>query len=119
MKSYTMIICWKLFSLLMLSFSLATTQHLNAQNSIIPFDTAIIAIDGVMQPEEWAIAQKIYIRTSSKDSIQIRMKHDGSAFYFAFSGKLGSANMSFPEILFDPRLQRTSKWIRGQWWFHI
>jgi len=42
-----------------------------------------------------------------------------AAIYFAFNGKLESANALFPEVLFDPQLARGSSWINGQWWFHV
>ena len=99
--------------------SLALGQIVQAQAQIIPFDASAMTIDGAMQPAEWATASKTYIGVSATDSVQVLMKHDGIAFYFAFTGKLESANMLFPEILFDPQLQRTTSWINGQWWFHV
>lgn len=103
------------FTLLLLLFIVNT----NAQHIEFPLDTNVVTIDGVMNPSEWDKAETIMIGVNTADDVQVKFKHDNTAMYFAFSGKLESANALFPEVLMDPMNVGGSSWSVGQWWFHV
>lgn len=90
-----------------------------AQGITIPYDTAPVTVDGRMSTNEWNKAASVAIIVSGTDSVQVYYKHDMAAMYFAFTGKLESANALFPEVLFDPQLAKGNSWVNGQWWFHV
>lgn len=92
---------------------------LTAQPIEFPLDTNIVTIDGVLNNSEWQNAETIMIGVNTTDNVQVMFKHDNTAIYFAFSGKLESANALFPEVLIDPQNVGGSSWSVGQWWFHV
>jgi hypothetical protein len=104
---------------LLAAIALVNYLPVKAQNITIPYDAQAATMDGVMANGEWTKASRIAIATSGNDSVSVYYKHDLSNMYFAFTGKLESANALFPEILFDPQLTRTHSWENGQWWFHV
>lgn len=90
-----------------------------AQTLEFPLDTNMVTVDGIMQPSEWSNAETVMIGVNTVDNIQVMYKHDNTAMHFAFTGKLESANMLFPEVLIDPQNIGGSSWSIGQWWFHV
>lgn len=105
--------------LLSLSIVLLSLNVHTARAVIIPYDIAPVTIDGVWNHSEWHNADRIAIPVSATDSVVVHMKHDMTAMYFVFTGKLESANALFPEILFDPQEAKGSAWTGGQWWMHV
>jgi hypothetical protein len=101
---------------LMLSMNCISAR---SQPILFPFSASPVTLDGTLSPGEWTGAGSSAIYVNSTDSVTIRYKHDGTAMYFAFTGKLESAGTLFPEIVFDPQLQSSSSWVGGQWWFHV
>ncbi len=92
----------------------ATAQHI-----VFPLDNTQVSIDGALQNAEWEYARKAVIPTNVPDSITVLYKHDNTAMYFAFAGKLESANALFPEILMDAANAGGASWSNGQWWLHV
>jgi len=103
----------------MLLVALAGTSSIKAQILSIPYDATAVTVDGTLQAVEWQVAQKVFIRTTVSDSIEVRLKHDMANLHIAFIGNLESANALFPEVLIDPHLTRSNAWMPGQWWFHV
>lgn len=102
---------------LFITFALTTT--ISAQPIIFPLDTNAVTIDGILNLSEWQYAETATIVVNSTDNVEVKYKHDGTAMYFAFSGKLESANVLFPEILTDAQNLGGSYWSPGQWWLHV
>ncbi len=92
----------------------ATAQHI-----VFPLDTNPVSIDGTLQHAEWQHAHKAVIPVNTSDSVSVLYKHDNTAMYFAFTGKLESANALFPEILTDAANVGGTSWGNGQWWLHV
>lgn len=92
-------------------------EPLLAQEIVIPYDTTTTRIDGVMSPGEWTTAIKIVFH-ADKD-VNVYVKHDSTALYFAFSGKLETHHHLYPEVLIDPAFRHTDTWAKGMWWFHV
>lgn len=92
----------------------ATAQHI-----VFPLDNSLVSIDGILQNAEWQHAHKALIQVNTSDSITVLYKHDNTAMYFAFTGKLESANALFPEILTDAANAGGASWSNGQWWLHV
>lgn len=92
----------------------ATAQHI-----VFPLDSSPVSIDGTMQNAEWQHAHKAVIPVNTSDSVSVLYKHDNTAMYFAFAGKLESANALFPEILTDAANAGGASWSNGQWWLHV
>lgn len=90
-----------------------------AQHIEFPLDMGAVTIDGVLQQPEWQNAKKATIGVNATDSVQVLYKHDNSAMYFAFTGKLESATALFPEVLTDGEHKGGANWVSGQWWFHV
>lgn len=90
-----------------------------AQHIQFPLDTNTVTIDGNITTTEWQGAETILINVNTAETISVMFKHDNSAMYFAFSGKLESANSLFPEVLIDPQNKGGNNWTNGQWWFHV
>lgn len=93
--------------------------NLCAQAIHFPLDAAPVTIDGVMNTSEWTNANSIGIPVSATDTVRVKFKHDGMAMYFAFYGKLQTANALFPEVLTDGANVGGSSWVAGQWWLHV
>lgn len=91
----------------------------SAQHIEFPLDTNSVTIDGDITAAEWQNAETILINVNTAETVSVMFKHDGNAMYFAFSGKLESANSLFPEVLADPKNTGGSAWSNGQWWFHV
>lgn len=91
----------------------------SAQGITIPYNTAPVTIDGIMNVNEWDKTGRVAIPVSATDSVNVYYKHDMTALYFAFTGKLESANALFPEVLIDPQHAKGNAWTNGQWWFHV
>lgn len=91
----------------------------SAQSIEFPLDTNAVTIDGVMSASEWDAAETIQINVNTTDKVGVKFKHDNTAMYFAFYGKLESANALFPEVLIDPQNIGGNSWSVGQWWFHV
>jgi hypothetical protein len=106
-------------SLLLLGATMLYSSIIYAQGITIPYDAATVTVDGIMNTNEWAKAARTAIPVSATDSVNVYYKNDGTALYFAYTGKLESANALFPEILIDPQLAKGSLWTNGQWWFHV
>ncbi len=90
-----------------------------AQVYTIPYNNAVVTTDGIINATEWGNAAKNTIPVSATDSVTVWYKHDYNALYFAFAGKLESANTLFPEVLLDPQFVKGASWASGQWWFHV
>lgn len=99
--------------------SLLLTTALHAQVIDFPLDTNMVSVDGVLATDEWKNAASLMIGVNATDSVRVLYKHDNTAMYFAFSGKLESANALFPELLMDAQNKNGSSWSAGQWWFHV
>jgi len=99
--------------LILLTIS-STAQHIE-----FPLDTNKVTVDGVLQASEWANAQTVMIGINTADNVQVMFKHDGTAMYLAYSGKLESANSLFPEVLTDAGNLGGNAWVSGQWWLHV
>src|SRR5690606_27195184 len=99
--------------------ALCLAGNVQAQSVTIPYDMATVNADGVLDMNEWQNATQIAIHINTNDSVTVRMKHDMAAMYFAFTGKLESANALFPEVMFDPQEIKGNNWVNGQWWFHV
>lgn len=95
------------------------SQYVTAQHIQFPLDTNTVSIDGVIQSSEWSNAATVMIGINTVDNVQVMYKHDNNAMYFAFTGKLESANALFPELLIDPLNIEGTAWVNGQWWFHV
>lgn len=98
---------------------IGATSSLQAQHIEFPLDTNTVTIDGVMNASEWQNAETILINVNTAETVQVMFKHDNNAMYFAYSGKLESANALFPEVLLDPQNIGGNSWSNGQWWFHV
>ncbi len=90
-----------------------------AQYIVFPLDNSPVSIDGTLQNAEWQHAHRAVIPVNASDSVSVRYKHDNTAMYFAFTGKLESANALFPEILTDAANVGGASWSNGQWWLHV
>ncbi len=99
--------------------SLLLPLNAKSQHVVFPLDTNTVTIDGVLQPLEWGNAETIMINVNTADNVQVMFKHDGNAMYFAYTGKLESANALFPEVLTDAAHMGGSSWVNGQWWLHV
>lgn len=99
--------------------SILLASPLFAQHLHFPLDASPVTIDGVMNASEWANANSIVIPVNGTDNVQVKFKHDNTAMYFAFYGKLESANALFPEVLTDAANAGGSAWQAGQWWLHV
>lgn len=77
-----------------------------------------IQIDGQLNEQSWAFADPVWI-VNGGDSIKVRTLYNNTNLYFAFTGKLESANALFPEILIDADNQRAATWQTNDWWFHV
>ncbi len=77
-----------------------------------------IQIDGLLNEQSWAFADQVWI-VNGNDSIKVRSLYNNANLYFAFTGKLESANVLFPEILIDADNQRATTWQTNDWWFHV
>lgn len=103
--------------LLFISIIFITTAK--AQLLIFPLDTNAVTVNGRIATPEWRNANSIMIPVNSSDSVRVMFKHDGTAMYFAFTGKLESAPGLFPEVLTDAQNVSGTSWTSGQWWFHV
>jgi hypothetical protein len=90
-----------------------------SQVLVFPYDTSTVNVDGVISPAEWQYAAMARIPANGTDTVTVFFKHDTNGMFFAFIGKLESANALFPEVLVDPQHLRTNTWVPGQWWFHV
>lgn len=91
----------------------------NAQTLIIPLDTNSVTIDGSLNVSEWQYARASTIKVNAIDSITVYCKYYQGSIYFAFTGKLESANSLFPEVLLDVKNKGGATWVNDQWWLHV
>lgn len=76
-----------------------------------------IRVDGLLSPGEWADADSVLVETWSPDPTVVRLKHDGEALLFAFSG-VDPARPLVPEVLIAVAGLDDSSWTSDHWWFH-
>lgn len=101
---------------LLMQSSLYAQHHWLAKPLSVSEDS--IVIDGVLSEQSWKAADEVLI-TNANDTIRVKVLHHPTYLYFAFSGKLESANALFPEILIDADNQRSTSWQSNDWWFHV
>lgn len=77
-----------------------------------------ITVDGKLSPGEWSDAASMSIDVAPGWRVRVLFKHDASNLYFAFTHLTRGKDMRFPELLFDPREQRSDAWQPGEWWLH-
>lgn len=109
----------QLCSLFISASLLFSTGGFAQQHIAFPYDTAPVTVDGILTASEWNNAKSIMIPVNTTDNIEVKFKHDNTAMYFAFSGKLESAQALFPEILTDAANAGGTAWKSGQWWLHV
>lgn len=93
-------------------------QQSAAAPSVIPSGSEVV-IDGKMDRGEWddALPHRI---TSSGRTILFRIKHDAASLLIGVELKnSGSGPVRFPEILIDPRNDKSYLWQQDDWWFHV
>lgn len=84
---------------------------------IIPAGRSI-TVDGKFAPGEWSDAASMSMEVAPGWRVRVLFKHDAANLYFAFIHLTHGNEMRFPELLFDPREQRSDSWQSGQWWLH-
>ncbi len=109
---------YKIITLTFLSFLLSPSLKAQWTAKPLSFTEDSIQIDGQLNEQSWAFADPVWIVNGS-DSIKIRTLYNNANLYFAFTGKLESANALFPEILIDADNQRAATWQTNDWWFHV
>jgi Secretion system C-terminal sorting domain len=98
---------------------LLSISSAKAQNTIsIPFGDSV-SIDGTMISDEWSDSDSLDITFLTTKSVRVYYKHDGQNFLACYKGNLESANVRFPEILFDIAFDRSSIFQSDDWWFHV
>ncbi|MBZ0097528.1 MAG: T9SS type A sorting domain-containing protein [Taibaiella sp.] len=95
------------------------TLPVAGQHIVFPLDNNPVTVDGVLHAAEWQYAETASIAVTGMDYVTVMYKHDNTAMYFAFTGKLESANMLFPEIVTDAANLGGATWTSGQWWLHV
>jgi hypothetical protein len=77
------------------------------------------AIDGRVQEAEWQDASSAVFHVEGL-KVTAFYKHDGNALLvgYLYSGNEAGA-LVFPELLIDPRLDRSPTWLPDDWWFHV
>jgi hypothetical protein len=101
------------------AFTILISCHAWGQVIIFPFNKTPVTIDGTINQSEWQNANSVKIAVNTSDTVLVQFQHDSTNMYFAFSGKLESANALFPEVLFDADHLHGANWVNGQWWFHV
>jgi hypothetical protein len=84
---------------------------------IVPVGRSI-TVDGKLAPGEWSDAASMSIEVSPGWRVRLLFKHDAANLYFAFIHLVRGKEMRFPELLLDPRQQRSDSWQPGEWWLH-
>lgn len=102
---------------LVLVFDLVVLSGVRAEEMLPHGPT--VTIDGKVQPQEWGHARQIVLPTKEGFDAKVLAQHDGEHLQlaFVFDGRMPLFN--FPELLVDPRLDRSDQWQPDDWWFHI
>lgn len=79
-----------------------------------------VKVDGVYNLAEWIDSDSVEITfLNNTKKVRIYYKHDGLNLLVCFKGNLESANVRFPEILIDPKNNRSTSYTNDDWWFHV
>src|SRR5215470_16774852 len=70
-------------------------------------------------PNEWDDAGLTQISVAPEWTVKVRFKHDEENLDFAFEDTKHGRDRLFPEIFIDPLDEKSSRWQKGQWWFHV
>jgi hypothetical protein len=84
---------------------------------VIPAGRPVI-VDGKFASDEWSDARSMFIEVVPGWRVRVLFKHDAANLYFAFVHLMHEKEMRFPELLLDPREQRSNSWRRDEWWLH-
>jgi hypothetical protein len=105
--------------LLLLIQFVAITAPFASERLVIP-QGAAPDLNGEVRKGEWDDAAVIKFSVESKVTVQVRLKHDRTDLYlmFRFEGNHDRA-LVFPELLVDPRDDKSPKWTPDDWWLHV
>lgn len=99
------------------SSALAARRDAGSTTLLIPAGRSIM-VDGRLVPGEWSDASSLSIQVAPGWRVRVLFKHDAANLYFTFVNLVRGDEMRFPELLLDPREQRSESWQRGEWWLH-
>jgi len=77
-------------------------------------------VDGQVGQSEWQDAGVVTFGVGDDLSVAVAYKHDGVNIYLAYLyGGNQAGALAFPEVVFDPGLDRSTGWLPDDWWFHV